>query len=45
MINKMDNGFNLTNLSKTNKVFTYVYPVGLMTPKGVMSVFLIVMVW
>jgi hypothetical protein len=36
---------NLAELSRYQKVFTYIYPIGLMTPKGVVTAFVLVVVW
>jgi len=42
---KNGKGINITDTAKLNKVFSYVYPVGLMTSKGVLAAYLIVLVW
>ena len=36
---------DLTDITKTNKFYSYIYPIGLYTKKGVLPVYLVVFVW
>lgn len=41
----LENELSLSDLARYHKIFNYIYPIGLMTPKGVVPAFLVVIVW